>query len=172
VERWHEERDRVRAYIEERCWSDELGAYVEYADGDTLDAAVLRASRMGWSEVAPERLHATEDAIRERLDAGSGLLWRRTGNIEQEGAFVACSFWLVEALARRGDLDDASALFEQLLGYANDVGLLSEEIDPSSHEQLGNFPQALSHLSLINAATTIERVRAGGASATEGAVGR
>jgi GH15 family glucan-1,4-alpha-glucosidase len=172
VDRWHAERDRLRAYIEERCWSDELGAYVEYADADTLDAAVLRASRMGWDRVAPERLHATEDAIRERLDAGGGLLWRRTGNIDQEGAFVACSFWLVEALARRGDVDDAASLFEQLLGYTNDVGLMSEEIDPSSGELLGNFPQALSHLSLINAATTIERVRADGASETEGAAAR
>jgi GH15 family glucan-1,4-alpha-glucosidase len=172
VERWHAERDRVRAYIEERCWSDELRAYVEHEDADTLDAAVLRASRMGWDTVAPERLHATEDAVRERLDAGGGLLWRRTGNVEQEGAFVACSYWLVEALARRGDVDDAAALFERLLGYANDVGLLSEEVDPSSGDLLGNFPQGLSHLSMINAATTIQRVRAGGASATEGAAAR
>jgi GH15 family glucan-1,4-alpha-glucosidase len=172
VERWHAERDRLRAYIEERCWSDELGAYVEWADGDTLDAALLRAARMGWSDVAPERLHSTEDTIRERLDAGGGLLWRRTGNIDEEGAFLACSFWLVEALARRGDVDDAAALFEQLLGYQNDVGLMSEQIDPSSGEQLGNLPQALSHLALINAATTIDRVRAGGASTPEGAASR
>ena len=113
--RWREERDRVRAYIEERCWSDELGAYVEYAGGDTLDAAVLRGARMGWDAVSARPARArTVDAIRERLDAGGGLLWRRTGNIEQEGAFVACSFWLVEALARAGDVDEAAALFEQL----------------------------------------------------------
>jgi GH15 family glucan-1,4-alpha-glucosidase len=169
---WQEQRDRARVYVEERCWSDELGAYVEYAGAETLDAAVLRAARMGWDRVAPERLRSTVEAIRERLDAGGGLLWRRTGNVEQEGAFVACSFWLAEALARRGDVDEAAALFEELLGYENDVGLLAEEIDPSDGSQLGNFPQGLSHLSLINAGTAIHRARAGDASATEGAAAR
>ena len=127
---------------------------------------------MGWDEVAPERLRSTTDTIREQLDAGGGLLWRRTGNVEQEGAFLACSFWLVEALARRGDVDEAASLFEQLLAYENDVGLLAEEIDPSSGEHLGNFPQGLSHLSLISAATTIHRVRAGDASSRAGAGAR
>ena len=172
VDSWRQERDRAQAYVEEHCWSDELHAYVEYAGADTLDAAVLRGARMGWAEVSPDRLRSTVDAIRERLDAGGGLLWRRTGNIEQEGAFVACSFWLVEALARRGDVDDAAALFEELLTYRNDVGLLAEQIDPSSGELLGNFPQALSHLALINSATAIHRARAGGASETEDAARR
>ena len=172
VDRWREERERSRAYVEQECWSDELHAYVEYAGADTLDAAVLRGARMGWDTVSPRRLRSTVDAIRERLDAGGGLLWRRTGNIEQEGAFVACSFWLVEALARRGDVDDAAALFEQMLTYRNDVGLLAEEIDPSSSEQLGNFPQALSHLALINAATAVQRARDADASETEGAAAR
>ena len=172
VDRWREERERARAYVEQECWSDELGAYVEYAGADTLDASVLRGARMGWDTVSPRRLRSTVDAIRERLDAGRGLLWRRTGNMGQEGAFVACSFWLVEALARRGDVDDAAALFEQLLTYRNDVGLLAEEIDPSSGEQLGNFPQALSHLTLINSATAIHRARDADASETEGAAAR
>jgi GH15 family glucan-1,4-alpha-glucosidase len=172
VERWREERDRARAYVEQKCWSDEIGAYVEYAGADTLDAAALRGGRMGWGDVSPGRLRSTVDAIRERLDAGGGLLWRRTGNIGQEGAFVACSFWLVEALARRGDVDDAATLFEQLLTYQNDVGLLAEQIDPSSGEQLGNFPQALSHLTLINSATAIHRARDAGASETEDAAAR
>jgi GH15 family glucan-1,4-alpha-glucosidase len=170
---WREQRDRVRSYIEERCWSEELGAYAEYAGGETLDAAVLRGARMGWDRVAPERLRSTVDVVRERLAAGGGLLWRRTGNVEREGAFVACSFWLVEALARRGDVDDAAALFEQLLGYENDVGLLAEEIDPSDGSHLGNFPQGLSHLSLINAATSIHRARrADDASTPAGAAAR
>jgi GH15 family glucan-1,4-alpha-glucosidase len=172
VDVWQEQRDRARVYVEERCWSDELGAYVEYADADTLDAAVLRAARMGWERIAPERLRSTVDVIREQLDAGGGLLWRRTGNIDREGAFVACSFWLVEALARRGDVDEAAELFEQLLGYENDVGLLAEEIDPSDGSHLGNFPQGLSHLSLINAASAIHRARAGDASTRAGAAAR
>jgi GH15 family glucan-1,4-alpha-glucosidase len=169
---WREERERARVFVEERCWSDDLGAYVEYAGGDTLDAALLRGARMGWDAVSPERLRCTVDAIRERLDAGGGLLWRRTGNVGEEGAFVACSFWLVEALARRGDVDDAASVFEQMLTYQNDVGLLAEQIDPSSGEQLGNFPQGLSHLSLISAATAIRRARAGDASSPEGAAAR
>jgi GH15 family glucan-1,4-alpha-glucosidase len=169
---WREERERARAYVDERCWSEELGAYVEYTGADTLDAAVVRAARMRWDRVSPERLRKTVDAVRERLDAGGGLLWRRTGNIGEEGAFVACSFWLVEALARRGDVDEAASLFEQLLTYENDVGLLAEEIDPSTGAFLGNFPQALSHLALINAGSAIHRARDADASSRASAAAR
>jgi GH15 family glucan-1,4-alpha-glucosidase len=172
ADRWATERARIVEFIERRCWSDEHGAYVEYAGADTLDAAVLRAARMGWSRIAPERLERTIAVIRDRLDAGGGLLYRTTGKASQEGAFVACSFWLVEALARTGRVDEAAARFEQLLGYANDVGLFSEEIDPSSGELLGNFPQGLSHLALINAAGAIEDSRAADASEKAGAVER
>ena len=172
VDTWRQERERVRAYIEEQCWSDELGAYVEYAGARTLDAAVVRAARMRWDRVSPERLRRTVDRIREQLDAGGGLLWRRTGNIGREGAFVACSFWLVEALARRGDVDEAASLFEQLLAYENDVGLLAEEIDPSTGAFLGNFPQALSHLGLINAGSAIHRARDADASSRASAAAR
>jgi GH15 family glucan-1,4-alpha-glucosidase len=169
---WRQERERARAYVEERCWSNELDAYVEYAGAETLDAAVIRAARMRWDRVAPERLHRTVDVIRERLDAGGGLLWRRTDNIGREGAFVACSFWLVEALARRGEEDEAASLFERLLTYENDVGLLAEQIDPSTGAFLGNFPQALSHLALINAGSAIHRARDAGASSRAGAAAR
>ena len=127
---------------------------------------------MGWASVAPERFDQTIEAIRDGLDAGSGLLYRTTREAPQEGAFVACSFWLVEALARTGHLDESAARFEQLLGYANDVGLLSEQIDPSSGELLGNFPQGLSHLALINAAGAIEDARDADASEKAGAVER
>jgi GH15 family glucan-1,4-alpha-glucosidase len=109
--------------------------------------------------------------VRDRLDAGNGLLYRTTRHAGTEGAFVACSFWLVESLARTGRVDDAAALFEQLLTHANDVGLYSEEIDPSSGELLGNFPQGLSHLALINAAGAIADARDGDASATADAAG-
>ena len=170
--RWRKERERIVAFVEEQCWSDELGAYAEYAGGDGLDAALLRAARMGWERVAPDRLHRTIAAVRERLDAGGGLLYRTTRKLGGEGAFVACSFWLVEALARSGKVDESAALFEQLLAHANDVGLYSEEIDSSSGELLGNFPQGLSHLALINAAGAIEDARAGDASARAGAAGR
>jgi GH15 family glucan-1,4-alpha-glucosidase len=126
---------------------------------------------MGYPE--PGRLSRTVDTIRERLDAGLGLLYRTSEHVEQEGAFVACSFWLVEALARLGRVDEACETMEQILPYANDLGLFSEEIDPESGELLGNFPQGLSHLALVNAAGAIEDAsagsRAGDASAKAGA---
>jgi GH15 family glucan-1,4-alpha-glucosidase len=172
ADRWRRERARVAEFVEEHCWSDDIGAYTEYAGADGLDAALLRAARMGWARVAPERLSRTIATVRERLDAGNGLLYRTTRHAGTEGAFVACSFWLVESLARTGRVDEAAALFEQLLAHANDVGLYSEQIDPSSGELLGNFPQGLSHLALINAAGAIADARAGDASAKAGAAAR
>jgi GH15 family glucan-1,4-alpha-glucosidase len=157
AQRWREEREGVRAFVEERCWSEELGAYAAYAGADDrLDAAVLRAARMGWDGVAPERFARTIDAIRERLGAGGPLLWRTSEHVGEEGAFLACSFWLVEALARTGRVDEARELMDELVHVSNDVGLLSEEVDPDSHELLGNFPQGLSHLALVNAAGAVE----------------
>jgi GH15 family glucan-1,4-alpha-glucosidase len=167
---WREQRDRLRAWIEEHCWSDELGAYRGWPeDEDSLDAGVLRAARMGYPE--RERMGSTVDAIRERLGAGPGLLYRTTEHVGQEGAFVACSFWLVEALARLGRVDEACEAMEQILPYANDLGLFSEEIDPDTGELLGNFPQGLSHLALINAAGAVQdaAARGAGASAKAGA---
>ena len=173
AERWRTERERVRAYVDEQCWSDALGAYAEYgAAGGTLDASVLRATRMGWARVSPERVDRTIAAIRDHLGAGGPLLYRRTESVGQEGAFLACSFWLVEALARRGRVDEAAETMAQALALANDLGLFPEEIDPASHEFLGNFPQGLSHLALINAAGAVWDAHGGGASATADAAAR
>jgi GH15 family glucan-1,4-alpha-glucosidase len=175
VAQWREQLDRLHAWIEDRCWSEELGAYRGWAGEDALDAGVLRACRQGYPEW--ERLDRTVDTIRERLAAGPGLIYRTSEHLGQEGAFVACSFWVVEALARLGRVDEACETMEQILPYANDLGLFSEEIDPSSGELLGNFPQGLSHLALVNAAGAVEDAeakasagsRAGDASATAGA---
>jgi GH15 family glucan-1,4-alpha-glucosidase len=172
AQRWRDERAQVHAFVEEHCWSEELRAYVEFAGGDSLDAAILRAPRNGWARIAPERFQHTVDAIRARLGAGDGLLYRTSRTAGEEGAFVACSFWLAEALARTGRADEAADIFERVLGCANDVGLLAEEIDPSSGELLGNFPQGLSHLALINAAGAIADAHAGDASAKADAVAR
>jgi GH15 family glucan-1,4-alpha-glucosidase len=169
---WRAARERVGDFVEERCWSDELGSYVEYPGADSLDAAVLRGARMRWPSVSPRRFSATVDTIAEQLDAGECLLYRTTREREQEGAFVACSFWLVDALARLGRVDEAAARFERLLGHANDLGLFSEEVDAGSGELLGNFPQGLSHLAAVNAAGAIQDARAAGASATAGAARR
>jgi GH15 family glucan-1,4-alpha-glucosidase len=168
---WREQHDRLHAWIEEHCWSEELGAYRGWAGEESLDAGILRALRMDYPE--KERLDRTVDTIRERLAAAPGLVYRTSEHVGQEGAFVACSFWLVEALARLGRVDEACDTMELILPYANDLGLFSEEVDPENGELLGNFPQGLSHLALVNAAGAIEDAsggsRAGGASAKAGA---
>ena len=158
---WREQQDRLHAWIEERCWSDELQAYCSWAGEQALDAGVLRAVRMGYPE--PERLSRAVDTICEQLSAGPGLLYRTTEHVGKEGAFVACSFWAVEALARLGRVDEACETMEQILPYANDLGLFSEELDPESGELLGNFPQGLSHLALVNAAGAIQDAAGRGA---------
>ncbi len=156
AEDWREEADAIRAFVEAECWSEERRSYVMHPGSDKLDAAVLRVARMSYLEADDERLHGTIDAIRDELGAGSGLVYRYSGQQGVEGCFVACSFWLVEALARAGRLAEARTTMNELVGLANDVGLFAEEIDPDTHEHLGNFPQALSHLALVNAAAAIE----------------
>jgi GH15 family glucan-1,4-alpha-glucosidase len=153
--RWRREAAAIQAYVRERCWSDDLRAYVRSADGDGLDASVLLAVRGSFIEHEDDRFGATIDAIRRELGAGGPLLYRYSGMREQEGAFLACSFWMAEALARTGRLGEAHETMDALVALAGDVGLYSEEIDPASGELLGNLPQALTHLSLINAADTI-----------------
>ena len=151
--RWREVADEVRRFVEERCWSEERSAYVHYYGGDGLDAGVLLLARRSAGFFARDdpRLHSTIEALREELQRGP-LMYRYSGMEDQEGAFLACSFWLVEALAYLGRNDKAEELMDELVGLANDVGLYSEEMDPQSREMLGNFPQALTHLALVNAA--------------------
>lgn len=159
VRRWQQERDQVREFIEARLWSPRRNSYLFKADSDGLDCGVLLAARRGYLDGSSPRLNATIDAIRDELDAGDGLLFRYSGMQEQENAFLACSFWMVEALACAGRLDEADALMEQLVPLANDVGLYSEEIEPTTHTLRGNFPQALTHLALIGAAALLEERR-------------
>jgi GH15 family glucan-1,4-alpha-glucosidase len=153
---WRTTAAEIRDFIETKCWSDERQAYARYPGTDELDASVLLAARTGYKELPDERMDGTIAALREELGRGP-LLYRYSGMQDEEGAFVVCSFWLVEALALSGRVDEASEVMDAVCGLANDVGLLSEEIDPDSGELLGNFPQALSHLGVINAAASIER---------------
>ena len=160
VDRWRAERDEVHAWVEQHCWSDRKGSYTFYAGGDDLDASVLLAARTGFADPAGDRMATTIEALRRELGEGP-LLYRYTGMREQEGAFVACSFWLVDALARAGRDEEARTLMAELLDRANDVGLFAEEIDPATGSMLGNFPQGLSHLALVTAAASVQR-NAGG----------
>lgn len=153
--RWARVRDEAGAWVERHCWSPRRRTWMRDGDGSgELDAATLLLGRMGFSDA--QRLSSTADAIRQELGAGGPLLYRATKMAGEEGAFVACSFWLVDALARSGRLDEAHEVFEGMLGLRNDVGLLSEEVDPSSGALLGNLPQALSHLSLLSAAIVLD----------------
>ena len=153
---WAREREAIRAWVEEHCWSEERGAYVAHPGTDGLDASILLGARFGYFERGDERFAATIAAIREELADGP-FLYRTSKLKGEEGCFLACSFWLVDALARQGRLDEARALMEQLLPAANEVGLYSEEIDPQTGAFLGNTPQALTHLSLILAAVSVMR---------------
>ncbi len=157
VARWRAEALAVRDFVELNCWCEDAGAYVRSAGSTDVDASVLLAVLFGYAPPADERLRSTVDAIGERLAHGP-FVARYTGDdglAGTEGAFLACSFWLVEALARTGRRARATALFEELLTHANDVGLYAEEVDPDSGAFLGNFPQGLTHLALISAATAL-----------------
>jgi GH15 family glucan-1,4-alpha-glucosidase len=154
AERWRASAAAIDAFVEQRCWSERRRSYTRAAGSDELDASLLLPVAAGYRPLDARRLDLTVDAVRRELSAGP-LLYRYRGEdglAGREGAFVACSFWLVEALARRGRVEQAAALMEELLPLANDVGLYAEEIDPGSGAFLGNFPQGLVHLALVNAA--------------------
>jgi GH15 family glucan-1,4-alpha-glucosidase len=150
------ERERIRQQIEQRAWNAKLQTYVSTLDGDDVDAGLLRIPWYGFEEAGSERMKSTYRAIRERLGAGDGLLYRYHRE-PPEGAFGICGFWAVEHLALGGaSLKDAHSLFDRLLRYGNGLGLFAEEIDPGSGDALGNFPQAFTHVGLISAALTLE----------------
>lgn len=148
-ERWRNEREEIRDWIEEHCWDEQRSAYVWYPGTDELDASVLLHAISGFDQGS--RMSSTIDALRDELGRGP-LLYRYSGMAAEEGAFVACSFWTVAALVTVGRRDEAVALMDQILALGNDLGLYTEMIDPEDHSFLGNFPQALSHLALLNAA--------------------
>jgi GH15 family glucan-1,4-alpha-glucosidase len=157
--RWRAEAAALRDWIEANCWSQARKSYSFYAGSDDLDAAVLLAARMGYLSQGDLRFNQTIDAIRGELADGA-LLYRYTGSRQQEGAFLACSFWLADALALAGRASEARHVFQETAAHCSDLGLLSEEIDPASGELLGNMPQALSHLALLMAACELADVNA------------
>jgi GH15 family glucan-1,4-alpha-glucosidase len=148
----------LRRVVEERGYSQARASYVSELDGDELDAALLILPIVGFTGANEPRMANTIAAIQRELQQ-SDLVFRYSVHDEEaEGAFLVCSFWLVECLARQGRLTEAHELFGQLAARANDVGLLSEEIDGRTGTFLGNFPQAFSHVGLINAALTLAEV--------------
>ena len=170
AEEWAAARDEIRAAILERGWSEKRQAYAQSFDSDELDAAQLLMPILGFLPATDPRMRSTIEAIaRDLTEDGLVLRYRNDEGLNadgltgEEGTFVICSFWLVSCLAQAGEVERAEALFDQLAGYANDLGLLAEEIDTANGEQLGNFPQAFSHIGLITAAYEIDKAQGGGA---------
>jgi GH15 family glucan-1,4-alpha-glucosidase len=158
-ETWSREQQEIKRVVLERGFNAPLGSFVSELDGDQLDASLLTIARVGFVDHDDPRILGTIDAIRKMLGRDE-LLYRYDLETDDglppgEGAFLPCSFWLVEALTAVGRDDDARDVFEKVIARANDVGLLSEEVDVASGTFLGNFPQALTHIGLINAAIAL-----------------
>jgi alpha,alpha-trehalase len=166
VEHWTAEGEQIREAVLTRGWSEARQAYAQSFDSDELDAAQLLMPIFGFLPATDERMRSTIEAIaRDLTEDGLVLRYRNQEGMNadglsgEEGTFVICSFWLVSALAKAGEVDRAEALFDKLVSYANDLGLLAEEIDTARGELLGNFPQAFSHIGLITAAWEIDKAR-------------
>ncbi|MFI1091525.1 glycoside hydrolase family 15 protein [Streptomyces sp. NPDC020917] len=159
--RWRSMRAQVHAEVCEKGYDATRNTFTQYYGSAELDAATLLIPQVGFLPLTDRRVRGTVEAVRRELDNG-GFVRRYspdTGGVDglpgSEGAFLACSFWLADALHGIGLQDEAGELFEKLLGLRNDVGLLSEEWDPAAGRQLGNFPQAFSHIGLVNTALTL-----------------
>ncbi len=156
VERWRSVRDTIHADVCEKGYDEELGSFVSAYGSKELDASLLLIPTLGFLPTSDARVLGTIAAVeRELLRDGFVRRYRNVSEVDgiadDEGAFLACSFWLVGAYVSARRLSDAIALFERLLAIRNDVGLLAEEYDPKANRQLGNFPQGFSHVALINA---------------------
>ena len=154
-ERWKRERDRILEWIDANCWSESKQAYTLHPGTDRLDASIALAPRFRFPR--PERLASTRSAIVRELARGP-LVYRYSGMEQEEGTFLACAFWLVEAFALLGEHEEARSRMEALLeATGGNLGLLTEQQQADSTTALGNMPQALSHLALIQAAFSIEQ---------------
>ncbi|MEP6660719.1 MAG: glycoside hydrolase family 15 protein [Acidimicrobiales bacterium] len=160
VEEWKRVREEIAHAITTRGWSDRAQAFGQAFDSDELDASALMMSIVGFINASDPRMLATLDAIESGLTDERGLVFRYLapdGLPGDEGTFLLCTFWLAQARALAGQVEHAKALFERAIAFVNDVGLLAEEVDPSTGELLGNFPQAFSHIGLVNAAWAISQ---------------
>jgi GH15 family glucan-1,4-alpha-glucosidase len=163
TERWTTERDRIRAAVLERGWSARRGAYAQAFGSDELDASALLMPLFGFLPATDDRMRSTIERIASELTEDGLVLRYRSregenpdGLAGREGTFAICSFWLVRCLAQLGEVDRARVFLNRMLGYANDLGLMAEEIEASTGELLGNFPQAFSHIGLIRAAWEVD----------------
>ncbi|HVT42617.1 MAG TPA: glycoside hydrolase family 15 protein, partial [Acidimicrobiales bacterium] len=159
LKEWRSLRDDIFEEVCEKGYNDDVGAFTQYYGSDKLDASVLMIPLVGFLPPEDPRVVSTVEAVqRDLMDHGFVLRYRTSddgavdGLTGREGAFLACSFWLVDCLHLIGREEEAVETFERLLALRNDLGLLSEEYDPLAGRMVGNFPQAFSHVSLINSA--------------------
>ena len=160
VAAWKQIQDQIREAILTRGWSERANAFTQSFGSDDLDASNLVLPLVGFLPADDPRILATIDATEERLTDERGLVYRyraHDGLEGEEGTFLLCTFWLAQALALAGQPARARQVFERAAAFVNDVGLLAEEVDPDSGELLGNFPQAFSHIGLVNAAWAISQ---------------
>jgi GH15 family glucan-1,4-alpha-glucosidase len=158
VEQWERIRDEIRTAIEQQGWNEQAGAFTQAFGSADLDAANLQLLLTGFLPPDDPRIRATVHATAERLTDERGFVYRyrsHDGLAGEEGTFAICTFWLAQCLAELGEVQRARELFERMAAFANDVGLMSEQVDAASGELLGNFPQAFSHIGLVNAAWAI-----------------
>jgi len=175
VAQFAEARREIARQIEQRGFNTRLGSYVSVFDGADVDASLLHLGRCGYADPTSARMRGTLDVIEARLGR-NGLLFRYPADSDGlppgEGAFGLASFWAVTAKAIAGDVDGATAAFERMLSFANDVGLFAEEIDADSGAALGNFPQTITHVGLVYAALTLAAARSGQARPSSPSLGR
>jgi GH15 family glucan-1,4-alpha-glucosidase len=167
LQRWSNVRDEIYQDVCEKGFSQNLNSFTQVYGSDHLDASLLLIPQVGFLPWDDPRIIGTIDAIEKHLMSDGLVLRYRTETTDDglppgEGVFLACSFWMVTALKMVGRIDEARELFERLLDLSNDVGLLAEEYDPKEKRQIGNFPQALSHIALINAAFEFNRLSSPG----------
>ena len=158
VDGWKQNQDRIREAIMTKGWSDRANAFSQSFGSDDLDASNLMLPLVGFLPADDPKVLATIDATEAHLTDARGLVYRyrsHDGLAGEEGTFLLCTFWLAQALARAGQTKRARTVFERAAAFVNDVGLLAEEVDPVGGELLGNFPQAFSHIGLVNAAWAI-----------------
>jgi alpha,alpha-trehalase len=164
VDAWTQTQEQIRRAILEQGWSDRVNAFTQSFGSDDLDASSLMLPLVGFLPPDDDRVLSTIAATEAHLTDQRGLVYRyraHDGLEGDEGTFLLCTFWLAHALALAGQPDRAAAVFERAAAFVNDVGLLAEEVDPGSGELLGNFPQAFSHIGLVNAAWAISQAQGG-----------
>jgi GH15 family glucan-1,4-alpha-glucosidase len=161
---WRAARDEIERAVLEQGYNPAVGAFTQAFGSSALDASLLRLPQVGFIDAHDPRMRATIEAIDARLTV-DGLVYRYRDPVDglagNEGTFAICTFWLIDCLLLLGNIGEARRRFERVVGYANDLGLLAEEIDPHTGTQLGNFPQAFTHIALINTAVNLEQATSG-----------